>query len=110
MLKAKAQSMIINQNEPVEQPTPPTPTLSALWMEFDQTFANLTGGSNHSVAGIVEVDKYLNEHLVNRLENPLVWWAERKKIYSRLYELVKSRACIVATSVLAKRFFQKQAK
>lgn len=109
MLRAKAQSIIINQNEPVDQPTLFTPrsSSSALWEEFDETVENLIGGSNSSVAGIVEVDKYLNEPLISRYENPLVWWVERKKIYPRLYELVKRRACIVATSVPCERIFSK---
>lgn len=59
------------------------------------------------MAGIVEVDKYLNEPLISRYENPLVWWVERKKIYPNLYELVKRRACIVATSVPCERIFSK---
>lgn len=80
---------------------------SALWKEFDETVVNLIGGSNSSVAGIIEVDKYLNQPLISRAENPLVWWAERKKVYPRLYTLVKRRLCIMATSVPCERIFSK---
>jgi len=67
--------------------------------EFDQTVINLIGGTNPLVAGIVEEDKYLNKPLISRFENPLTWWAERKKVYPRLYETVKRRLCLIATSV-----------
>lgn len=59
------------------------------------------------MAGTIEVDKYLNEPLISRTENPLVWWSERKKIYPRLYEIVKTRLCIIATSVPCERIFSK---
>lgn len=48
MLRAKAQSIIINQNEPVDRTThsTPRPSSSALWEEFDETVENLIGRSN----------------------------------------------------------------
>jgi len=36
--------------------------------------ANLIGGRNLPVARIVGEDKYLNEPLISRFENPLAWW------------------------------------
>lgn len=67
----------------------------------------MIGGTNPSVAGIIEVDKYLNEPLISRFENPLAWWAERKKVYPRMYELVKRRLCMIATSVPCERVFSR---
>jgi len=112
-LKAKAQSILLQSDEPSNQQiTSTTSTInsssgSALWKEFDKTVVNLIGGSSSSVAGIIEVDKYLNEPLISRAENPLVWWVERKKVYPRLYTLVKRRLCIMATSVPCERIFSK---
>lgn len=111
LLKAKAQSIILEPDEPIHQQvttlTSTSDSSSALWKEFDETVVNLIGGSNSSVAGIIEVEKYLNEPLISRAENPLVWWAERKKVYPRLYILVKRRLCIIATSVPCERIFSK---
>lgn len=112
-LKAKAQSILLQSDEPSNQQiTSTTSTInsssgSALWKEFDETVVNLIGGSSSSVACIIEVDKYLNEPLISRAENPLVWWVERKKVYPRLYTLVKRRLCIMATSVPCERIFSK---
>lgn len=80
---------------------------SEIWRDFDQTVVNVIGGHNTRTAGIIEMDKYLNEPLINRHENPLLWWSERKKIYPRLYEIVKRRLCIIATSVPCERIFSK---
>lgn len=77
-LRAKVQSIILEQDTfETQQPTIATATTnlttsqSILWEEFDQTVVNLIGGTNPSVAGIIEVDKYLNEPLISRFENPL---------------------------------------
>jgi len=84
-LRTKVQSIMLEQDLEQQQTTTSTATAnltstqSILWAEFDQTVVNLIGGSNSSVAGIIEVDKYLNEPLISRFENPLAWWAERKK-------------------------------
>uniref|UniRef100_A0A2S2QMQ8 Zinc finger BED domain-containing protein 1 n=1 Tax=Sipha flava TaxID=143950 RepID=A0A2S2QMQ8_9HEMI len=110
-LKTKAQSIILESNEPIHQQvstsTSTSNSSSMLWKEFDETVVNLIGGSNSSVAGIIEVDKYLNEPLINRAENPLVWWAKHKNMYPRLYRLTKRRLCIMATSVPCERIFSK---
>lgn len=49
----------------------------------------------------------MQEPLIHRTQNPLIWWQERKAIYPMLYKLVKRRLCIVATSVPCERLFSK---
>ena len=80
---------------------------SAIWGDFDKSVVNAIGGNNSTAAGIIELDKYLNEQIISRHENPLLWWSERQKVYPRLYEIVKTRLCIIATSVLCERLFSK---
>jgi len=110
-LWTKVQSIILEQDQ-FEQPTTTTTpnstsTQSVLREEFDQIVVNLIGGTSASVAGIIEVDKYLNEPLISRHENPLAWWVERKKVYPRTYELIKRRLCIIATSMPCERVFSR---
>nr|CAI5826527.1 unnamed protein product [Callosobruchus analis] len=62
-------------------------TTSTLWEDFDATVVNVKGGTNPLTAGIVEVDKYMNEPMAGRNENPLIWWKQRKAIDPRLYTL-----------------------
>mgnify|MGYP000209209441 CR=1 FL=1 len=80
---------------------------SSIWDEFDQSVKELVTLPNPKVAAIVEVDKYIQEPLLPRKENPLVWWSERRQIYPSLFALVKSRLPIVATSVPCERIFSK---
>lgn len=80
---------------------------SLLWKEFDEQVVKAKALTNPTAAGIVELDKYLNEPLINRLQDPLIWWKHRKEVYPMLYEIVKKRLCIVATSVPCERIFSK---
>lgn len=107
-LQTEIQSITINQDEPhVQQRDSLYTSNSTIWEDFDKAVINLTLGSSQLVAETVEVDNYLNEPLINRLENPLAWWVERKKIYPRLYELVKRRLCVIATINPCEKIFLK---
>ncbi|XP_030757371.1 zinc finger BED domain-containing protein 4-like [Sitophilus oryzae] len=80
---------------------------STIWEEFDLEVNSLTALQNPIAAGIIEVEKYCNEPLLPRTENPLNWWKERSKIYPRLFELVKKRLSLMATSVPCERIFSR---
>ena len=85
----------------------PEPASSSIWEEFDLTVSDLIRHPHPKVAAIVEVDKYIQEPLLPRIDDPLAWWLERRQVYPSLFELAKSRLCIVATSVPCERVFSK---
>ncbi|KAF0749845.1 zinc finger BED domain-containing protein 1-like, partial [Aphis craccivora] len=64
---------------------------SLLWKSFDEQYNKQKASHNPQAASIIEVDKYLNEPILNRHENPLTWWNSRKSQYPRLYNLVLKR-------------------
>lgn len=78
-----------------------------LWKSFDEQYNKQKASHNPQAASIIEVDKYLNEPILNRHENPLTWWNSRKSQYPRLYNLVLKRLCIIATSVPCERLCSK---
>jgi hypothetical protein len=92
---------LIEQNE--DTPTP-SASSSSLWAEFDQQVEKQKAVSNPTAAGIIKFDKYLNEPLIYRTQDPLMWWNQRKDVYPRLYELVKGRLCVLATSPCERLF------
>lgn len=68
------------------------PTTSKLWNAYDYHFSRMGGTSNQTATGVIEVDKYLQETIINCIEDPLKWWRDHKLniyIYPQLYELVK---------------------
>lgn len=80
---------------------------TSLWGDFDTKVEQMLAKNNPTAAGIIEMDKYLQEPFIGRLEDPLVWWQQKKDIYPRLYQMVLKRLCILATSVPCERLFSK---
>lgn len=92
---------------PAEQENPSCERQSSLlWEEFDRQ-AKECNVMNPRAAAIIEVDRYIREPQLDRNEDPLKWWDERHVLYPNLYEVVKRRLCIVATSVPCERLFSK---
>lgn len=98
--------------ETVPFTTEPTPSTSSstvpnsIWNDFDTEIARLVP-ENNTAAGVVEINKYIQEPLINRLDDPLLWWHARKSVYPILYKYVLKRLNIVATSVPCERIFSK---
>lgn len=80
--------------------------LVSIWDKFDRKIASLTP-QNSTAAGIVELDKYINEPNLPRQENPLQWWYSRRNVYPILYKFVLKRLNLVGTSVPCERIFSK---
>lgn len=72
---------------------------------FDDRYSQNNVIVNPTAAGIIELDKYMHEPLINRHEDPLKWWTAHKLLYPRLFILVRKRLCILATSVPCERLF-----
>lgn len=86
---------------------PTSQTSSSIWKHFDEQISLILGQNSPSVASIVKLIKYLNENLFNRQMDHLLWWSERKQIYQRLYEMIKRKFWVLATSVPCKQVFSK---
>lgn len=83
----------------------PKPSTSLLWKIYEEKIDKLKSKENSTAAGIIELDKYMQEPLINRDEDPLKWWYDRKNIYPRLYTFVLKRPCVTTTSVPCERIF-----
>lgn len=72
---------------------------SSIWEEFDSKVTQGGETQNPETAAATEMENYLQETLLARNADPLVWWHERRSLYPRLYEIMKQRLCIAATAV-----------
>lgn len=79
----------------------------SIWNDFDEEVSSKLISTNPTSAAIVEVDKYLQEGLIPRHENPLKWWKDNRNVYPCLFEFMKKRLCVLATSVPCERIFSK---
>lgn len=81
--------------------------LKTIWTDFDCSVSALVKNADTKDIATIEVDKYLQEPLLNRSEDPLLWWQHRENVYPRLVQLAKKRLCILGTSVPSERVFSK---
>lgn len=75
-------------------------------IDFSQASAATSITTPKSKA-IIEIDKYLNEPLLDRKLDPLMWWKQMKMVYPNLFQLALLRLCVPSTSVPCERIFSK---
>lgn len=61
-------------------------------------------GTNQSRA-IVEVQRYLDDKIINRQECPMNWWREHRAAYPHLYKIAAQKLNAKASSVPCERVF-----
>lgn len=98
------QQVVIERHLPSQSSTDIESLLYKCFDEKVQSSAQLQSMSTLSTA---ELEKYIDEKILDRRENPLRWWKERKHLYPILYQLAMKRLCVLATSVPCERLFSK---
>ncbi|PZC80147.1 hypothetical protein B5X24_HaOG215369 [Helicoverpa armigera] len=99
-------TMLPSTSEPSTSTTLVSTNTTSIWEQFDREVSKLTP-THPLAAGIVELDKYLQEPFLPRCNDPLRWWHERRTFYPILYKYVQKRLHLVATSVPCERVFSK---
>ncbi len=79
----------------------------SIYNALDTSIAISQTNQNSLISSRAEVDKYLAELPLGRMEDPLKWWDERKKNYPRLIILVPRYLAIIMNSVSCERIFSK---
>ncbi|XP_032401567.1 zinc finger BED domain-containing protein 4-like [Xiphophorus hellerii] len=80
---------------------------SRLWQRLDTSVMEAKRTQNVSADATVEVQRYLSEANMSRLENPLEYWANHRSLYPNLYKLALIYLCTPASSVPCERVFSK---
>lgn len=91
------------QNEEVESEL-------SLWSSIDsivRSESSKTATRTINSRAIIEIQRYLEDDIVSRKNDPLKWWSDNKHIYPYLSTLVKQKCCAVATSVPCESLFSK---
>nr|CAI5850148.1 unnamed protein product [Callosobruchus analis] len=79
---------------------------SLIWQSFDALVENVSEVSPTATA-IMEIRLYLEEGILGRSEDPLMWWKKRESLYPNLSNLAKRHLCAPSTSVPSERIFSK---
>uniref|UniRef100_A0A3B5QTD9 HAT C-terminal dimerisation domain-containing protein n=1 Tax=Xiphophorus maculatus TaxID=8083 RepID=A0A3B5QTD9_XIPMA len=80
---------------------------SRLWQRLDTSVMEAKRTQNVSEDATVEIQRYLSEANISRLENPLEYWANHRSLYPNLYKLALIYLCTPASSVPCERVFSK---
>lgn len=80
---------------------------SKLWRHFDTSVVEARKTQNITADATVEVQRYLAEPNIERMENPLSYWERQKRLYPNLYKLALSFLSTPASSVPCERVFSK---
>lgn len=76
----------------------------SIFSSFDRKTASFEPSGTSRSRAIIEVQRYLEEPLLNRHENPLNWWKENSYNYPNLSKIVREKFGTVATQ---ERLFSK---
>ncbi|KAK0139038.1 Zinc finger BED domain-containing protein 1 [Merluccius polli] len=80
---------------------------SKLWRRLDTSVMEARRSQNVTADATVEVQRYLSEPNIGRLENPLEYWERQKLLYPNLHKLALAFLCTPASSVPCERVFSK---
>lgn len=84
-----------------------SPKELSIWRSFDTYVShNKPRGTSLSHA-IIEVQRYLEDDIIPRKENPLQWWRTHKFKYPQLSIIAVEKLCALASSVPCERVFSK---
>ena len=88
--------------------SPQRESVPQVWADFEERVTNLRPGIQNPITeAMLEMRGFLSEQLTPRTADPLDWWRVRKMVYKNLSTVMKTRLCIVATSVPSERIFSK---
>ncbi|XP_014287375.2 E3 SUMO-protein ligase ZBED1 isoform X1 [Halyomorpha halys] len=79
----------------------------SVWEVFDKSAANSKLEASGDSRAQLEVDRYIEDDLINRNSDPLEWWRVHRYNYPHLSEVVREIFCSLATSVPCSRLFTK---
>jgi len=79
----------------------------SIWKTIDSKVAQLQPTSTVTSRAIIEVQRYLEDSIINRNCDPLKWWYDNKHNYPYLSQLARKMLCALGTSVPCERVFSK---
>lgn len=79
----------------------------SVWDIIDQTVSVQKPRFNTNVRAVMEIQRYLEDDVLQREQNPLEWWCENKHNYPFLSKVARQKLCALGTSEPCERLFSK---
>jgi len=85
--------------------TPPNSEQPSIWDDIDSCVAKSTSIGTATSRAIVELQRYMEDSIISRHQDPLKWWKDHSYNYPNLSILAKNTLCHLGTSVPCERVF-----
>lgn len=79
----------------------------SIWSSFDKSVSVAQPRGTVTSRAIIEVQRYLEDEIIPRTEDPLMWWNKHKYHYPNLSLVAQEKLCALASSVPCERLFSK---
>lgn len=79
----------------------------SVWGVFDKLVKHAQPQGTAQSSAIAEVQRYVEDPVISRNEDPLAWWRRNQVIYPTIAKVVQEKFNVVATSVPCERIFSK---
>lgn len=82
----------------------------SIWFTLDKIAregSSKTPNKSSTAKAIMEIQRYLDDDILDRKRDPLEWWRKSQYMYPNLSFLVRKKLCAVATSVPCESLFSK---
>lgn len=89
------------------QQAPTSSKADSIWSSFDKKAATFIPKGTIRSRAIIELQRYLEEPILPRHCDPLIWWKSHAYNYPYLSKVVQEKFGTVATSVACERVFSK---
>ncbi|CAG9819749.1 unnamed protein product [Phaedon cochleariae] len=107
VMKQAQENILKPSNENKNAPSENYPSKKSIWSHFDKKIAGLQPSGTSMSRAIIEVQRYLEDGLLERDKDPLTWWRQHAYNYPFLSKIVIEKMGSVATSVPSERIFSK---
>jgi hypothetical protein len=98
---------VMVSQEPSSNETTCSDSEFSIWNSLDKVYAKSAPSINPRARAIMEVQRYVEDELLNRKNDPLEWWNKSSHLYPHLSKLVITFCCCLGTSVPCERIFSK---
>ncbi|GBM66118.1 hypothetical protein AVEN_169782-1 [Araneus ventricosus] len=107
MLHSTGDQLLIN-NQAMGSESDTQELKCSFWDSFDQRISNHKPKGTASSRALLEINTYLEEGIISRKSDPLLWWRSQKYNYPHLSSHAQEMGCALATSVPCERVFSKE--